>query len=164
MPRSGIWRAQLPEYWSSMLRLWNGQSPFSYVGRRGLLTDTGLPPSVEHQEAQFPRSGVPGRGQFTGFGFLGSHCIPYFRFSLQDAQTPPSPLDRRRKMGVRGQKRSEMQTTAHLFQAFYKETGGEGNRASGCGKHHSPRGQSMRGTAQTWRNTENRSWSPKNLP
>jgi hypothetical protein len=58
--------------------------------------------------------GVAYRGRFLG---KPRHAI--FRFSHQDAPTPPSPLVGEGGRGDEGQRRAGMQNVAHLSQKLY---------------------------------------------
>jgi hypothetical protein len=63
---------------------------------------------------EYPLRRSPHRG-----GFFGKRLRAIFRFSHQDAQTPPSPLVGEGGRGDEGQKRTGMQNIAHLSQKLY---------------------------------------------
>jgi hypothetical protein len=63
---------------------------------------------------EYPLRRSPHRGRC-----FGKRLRAIFRFSHQDAQTPPSPRVGEGGRGDEGQKRTGMQNIAHLSQKLY---------------------------------------------
>jgi hypothetical protein len=70
---------------------------------------------VPHRGAPLPED----EGILERVGFSGSLCILYLVFGVRTPKFPLLPLGEKGVGGDEGQKRTEMQKTAHLSQELY---------------------------------------------